>query len=234
LTPPGRDEPGAKTGPAATTVAAFDFDGTLAPGDSLIGFLRMLCGDRALGAAVAATWRELAMVPRGGEFRDRAKEALLRRVLPGYTLESVEAVAQVYADRLERRLRTDVLKRFRWHQSSEHRVVIVSASPAIYLDALAQRIGLDEGSVLATLLVVDAHGRLTGELDGANCRGPEKATRLRAWLASQPGSAGSPPPALWAYGDSAGDAELLAMADFPTRVTKARLLTPPPPGFWRK
>ena len=46
---------------------------------------------------------------------------------------------------------------------------------------------------------------------GGNCRGAEKARRLRAYLHSDDVE-------LWAYGDSAGDTELLAMADHPVRV----------------
>ena len=44
-------------------------------------------------------------------------------------------------------------------------------------------------------------------------RGPEKVRRLQAWLADAPVE-------LWAYGDSAGDDELLAIADHPTRITR--------------
>ena len=63
---------------------------------------------------------------------------------------------------------------------------------------------------------------------GANVRGAEKVTRLEAWLASQgtaaasiDSSAASDPWAsvdLWAYGNSNGDAALLARANHPFRV----------------
>ena len=71
-------------------------------------------------------------------------------------------------------------------------------------------------TALATRLEVDA-GRLTGRLTGANVRGPEKVRRLEEYL---DGAAVT----LWAYGDSAGDRELLAVADHATRVTRAGLL----------
>ncbi len=47
---------------------------------------------------------------------------------------------------------------------------------------------------------------------GPNVRGPEKAVRLRSWLG------GDVPEMLWAYGNSSGDTELLAMADAPVWV----------------
>jgi phosphatidylglycerophosphatase C len=52
---------------------------------------------------------------------------------------------------------------------------------------------------------------LTGRLDGLNVRASQKALRLAEIL-------GPGPVELWAYGDSAGDREMLAMADHPTLV----------------
>ena len=53
---------------------------------------------------------------------------------------------------------------------------------------------------------------LTGALSGANVRKAEKARRLSDWLRRRR------PYELWAYGDSSGDDELLAMADHPTWI----------------
>ena len=63
-------------------------------------------------------------------------------------------------------------------------------------------------------LEVGADGALTGALVGPNVRGPEKEVRLRAWLD------GDEPDLLWAYGNSSGDRELLAMADVPVWVDR--------------
>ena len=62
--------------------------------------------------------------------------------------------------------------------------------------------------MLATELAVGDDGRLTGELARPNVRGPEKVRRLDEWLARE-----GRPAFVWAYGDSAGDRELLARAD---------------------
>jgi phosphatidylglycerophosphatase C len=68
--------------------------------------------------------------------------------------------------------------------------------------------------VIATRLEVGSDGRLTGHMDGANVRAEQKAIRLSEVLnGSRPGSV-----ELWAYGDSAGDDQMLAMADHPTLV----------------
>ena len=88
-------------------------------------------------------------------------------------------------------------------------MVIVSASYEMYVEPLAALLGADHA--LATRLAVGADGRLTGELDGPNCRGPEKIRRLHDWLDAHHG--GRAMVDVIAYGDSPGDRELLADAD---------------------
>jgi phosphatidylglycerophosphatase C len=90
-----------------------------------------------------------------------------------------------------------------------------SAAIRVYLAPLGRLLGFD--AVLATRLEVGEGGLLTGRLQGVNCRGCEKELRLRSWLAASLGDAAVE---LWAYGDSAGDRELLAMADHPSRVSR--------------
>src|SRR5437016_5665528 len=77
------------------------------------------------------------------------------------------------------RRRPDIRARVDWHRAEGHELVLVSASPELYVAPIGRRLGFDE--VLATRLEVDAAGLLTGRLVGANCRGPEKVARLRAW-----------------------------------------------------
>ena len=62
-------------------------------------------------------------------------------------------------------------------------------------------------------------GRLTGRLEGANCRGPEKARRVGALLEER----GLENAEVWAYGDSDDDAALLGGADHPLRVDGVRV-----------
>jgi phosphatidylglycerophosphatase C len=101
--------------------------------------------------------------------------------------------------------------RARWHVDQGHRVVIVSASYEQYVQVVADHLGLH--GVIATKLEVGLDGRLTGRLDGPNCRAAEKVRRLDEWLVSNGLTRESVE--LWAYGDSSGDRELLAAADHP-------------------
>jgi phosphatidylglycerophosphatase C len=95
----------------------------------------------------------------------------------------------------------------------------VSASPDAYVRAVGAELGAD--AVVATRLEVGEDGRLTGRYDGRNCRGEQKAERLRAWVGEHVRPGGDGEPYLWAYGNSAGDRRLLAEAD--TGVDVGRL-----------
>lgn len=192
---------------ATRRVAAFDFDGTLTPKDTLVPFLTHLYGQRRLLAAAAKVgppWRLEAELHR----RDQAKAQLLRRLTAGDRAARVAAAGEAYALRLERILVPAMVRRIGEHRAAGHEVVAVSASLTAYLvPLLGRRLGFD--GVMAVELAEGPDGLLTGEMARPNVRGPEKAVRLREWLDATGGGEVE----LWAYGNSSGDAELLAMAD---------------------
>ena len=211
-----------RTGAAARTVAAFDFDGTLTWRDTLVPFLVRVCGRPTVARALASASPTLLRTAAGLESRQRAKEVLLIATLRGWWLDELRPMAEQYArEVVEHRLRPDRLARLRWHQAQGHDVVLVSASPDLYVGPVGRELRCH--AVLATALEVDRRGRVTGRLFGANVRGPEKERLLRDWLGDGAGAVH-----LWAYGDSEGDAEMLAMADVAVRLQGRTRLTPEP------
>jgi phosphatidylglycerophosphatase C len=196
-------------------LAAFDLDGTLTRRDTLMPFLLRAVGREKAYRAVLTTSLPLARaVALGGAHRDRAKAAFLRGVLAGMPLETLAGAAESYAEHVVAHgLRPDVRARVDWHRGKGHELVLVSASPEVYVAPIGRRLGFEE--VIATRLEVDADDRLTGRLVGANCRGPEKVARLRQWRTE--GLVVD-----YAYGDSAGDRELLALAATPVRINRRR------------
>jgi phosphatidylglycerophosphatase C len=191
------------------TVAAFDFDGTLTHRDTLLPFLASVRGWPRVAAALGRHAHRLA------RDRDAAKELVLVRLLAGLPDEEVREAGRVYARSV--RVRPEMRARLVWHRQQGHEIVIVSASLDVYLGEVAR--SLDVEHILCTALEVGADARCTGRLVGGNCRGPEKATRLRAHL----GEREDGEIVLWAYGDSRGDLEMLAMADHPVHVKRGRL-----------
>jgi phosphatidylglycerophosphatase C len=189
-------------------VAAFDFDGTLARQDTLVPFLRRVRGThRVVWAAARAGVRT--------RDRDAFKVRTIGHLFRGVPAAHLEERGRAYAATVVGLLRPELLDRVRWHREQGHAVVIVSASLGAYLRPLARHLGLD--GALAVELVAGADGRLTGAVVGdLNTRGPQKVARLQGWIAARHGPGTDVE--LWAYGDSAGDDELLALADHPTWV----------------
>ena len=195
-------------------VAAFDFDGTLTRSDSVVPFLRRVAGRRKLVVQLARH-APSAIVAIARRDRDRLKALATRAVFTGVPRSRVDALALEFGRTIAvRGLRDDVVSRLGWHLEQGHRVVVVSASYEPYVCVVASALGVTD--VVATRLAVDDADVCTGELEGANCRAAEKVHRLEQWL-SQRGFA-RVDVELWAYGDSAGDRELLAYADHPVWV----------------
>ncbi len=189
-------------------VAAFDFDGTIARRDTLVPFLRRARGDVQLVVAAARA------VVRTRD-RDTLKVATVGHLFRGWSAARLDELGREYVPDLVTQLRPEMVERIAWHRTEGHAVVIVSASLGAYLRPLAAHLGID--AALAVELVADAGGTLTGGVVGEiNTRGPEKVARLRAWTGQRFGPAEDLE--LWAYGDSAGDEELLAASDHPTWV----------------
>lgn len=195
-------------------VAAFDVDGTITTTDCVVPFMSRITTRPRIIARLARHPLRLASALAARD-RDRVKELAAAAAFTGVSRERLEAEGNDFADTVVRtRLRPDVLGRLRWHQEEGHRVVFVSASFEVYLREIARRLGVD--GVLGTRLEFDPALRCTGRLEGPNCRGPEKSSRLNAWLRANDLTEAE----IWAYGDSTGDDQLLAMAHHPLRVDK--------------
>jgi HAD superfamily hydrolase (TIGR01490 family) len=194
---------------ARRVVAVFDFDGTLTERDTLVPFLVAAFGRRRVAAAFAVQPLALA----GALLRvvpvDVFKRRVLRRLVQDVPASRLRALGPAHARGLASRLRPAALERIAWHRSQCHLLVLASATLDVYLDHVGAQLGFDH--VLCTRLASrpgdDGVERLTGLLDGGDCTGPEKLRRLAALL----GDLGSHE--VHAYGDSAGDRELLAAAD---------------------
>ena len=206
-------------------VAAFDFDGTLTRRDTLIPFLarglgwpRLLiaffkCSPWLLGYA-------LRLVPN-----DVAKARLLRATLAGHSVAEIDGwTTQWLAKDFPGQLQSWTMERLAWHKGEGHCCVIVSASPDVYLERVAEQLGFD-GLICTELQVTN--GALSGEMQTPNCHGEQKVLRLKSWLAGRFG-AGFGGAALYAYGDTSGDLPLLRMAEhawYRGKPWKAAVLT---------
>ena len=198
-------------------VAAFDLDGTLTEGGSVGRWLRAIGGyGRFYGAGISLALPLTVGAVMSGPAADRAKESLFRKILSGRPHDEVASASREFAlTHLHEEVRLHVQQRLEWHKSEGHRVVVVSASPEIYVAVIAHELGA-HGAV-GTRLAVDPLGRLTGGYLGRNCRGEEKIRRLHEWIDAQNFSV---TPEIYAYGNSRGDLRMLSAADHPYDVGK--------------
>ena len=196
-------------------VAAFDVDGTITARDCVVPFLRQTAGTAALSGRMLRNpiWLATAAWNRD---RDGLKAAAARAAFSGLLVSDLQPIARTFAQQVHANgLRPDVVERLVEHLGAGDQVVLVSASFEIYLEPLAELLGVE--TVLGTRLVIGANGIFTGALEGANCRGPEKVRRLHEWLVEKHWHRDNVH--ITAYGDSRGDCELLADADVAQWVT---------------
>jgi phosphatidylglycerophosphatase C len=190
-----------------TVVAAFDFDGTLTYHDSLFYFLLHTHGK------IKAFYYFLFLFPTfiayliGKIDRQKTKEKILGYFFSGTSINTVRKLGEKFArEKIRRHLRPAGIERLQWHLKQGHLCILISASLNIYLQPWAQMMGFHES---LTSQLADENGIVTGKLRGNNCRGPEKVHRLQELIGSKEKYY------LYAYGDSEGDRELLALADAP-------------------
>lgn len=192
-------------------VAVFDFDGTLTRRDSFLPFLRAIAGRRRYLLGLV----KLSPVLLGYCFKLipnwRAKEAMLTHFLAGVSTTRLIAVSERFARRaLPKLLRPEAIARLAWHQQKGHQTLIVSASLEAYLRPFAELMDID---YVAGTRLESRDGHITGRILGNNCYGPEKVVRLQAIFPEA--LERTKPYVLYAYGDSKGDRELLAIAQYP-------------------
>jgi len=187
-------------------IVAFDVDGTVTWTDSFFAFLRFWAGRRGTFGKLTRLLPSLARTATKSLHRDAMKARTVRMFFKGVDQGDYEAAARAFGrEVLPRLVREDALRALKGHVAQGERVILVSASLEDYLHPLAEYLGAE--GVLATRLERSG-GRLTGRMVGANCRGVEKQARIEAAF-------GTNVRVITAYGDSAGDFEMLAMTDSP-------------------
>ena len=205
---------------ALDTVVAFDFDKTLTVRDCVWPFLQKVHGRQHL---YKFTIKNLTPILKALRRKDRnsIKEMFVAQCFAERSQDEIESIGAEFADHvLNQWMRADTADALRWHQTQGHSVVLVSASLDPYMIPIAQHIGVD--GLLCTRLET-INGVYTGKLRGENCRDDQKRIRVLQWLNEKfLDNTGSVARDFidFAYGDSTGDTELLAMAKNPIWVKR--------------
>lgn len=202
-------------------IALFDFDGTIAKGDSIVPFV--LYSVRKGFAPVSSIFTALfASVKYMLKLSDaaRAKEESIAflRGKPKHTVDSF--AEQFYADVLRKRLFPDAVREIDACRQKGLMVIIVSASPDAYMQAVKK--GLGVADVIATRCALDEKEQYIGKLSSENCKGFQKTLRVAEYLAARGLEADMR--VSCSYGDSPSDVPMLLLTNKQTVVNGSRRL----------
>ena len=185
-------------------LALFDFDGTITIKGTYPGFVRFAVRRRrkVIGGLILSP---LIVGYRCRLVSDRTIRKAMSRL--GFWAEEparVRRLGERYAEEvLPNLIRPVALERITWHKARGDLVVVVSASLDVYLEPWCSALGVD---VVCTQLAA-SDGRFTGRYSRGDCSGEAKATRIRErYVLSDYG-------AIYAYGDTEEDRQMLEMAD---------------------
>ena len=202
-----------------TPFAFFDFDDTLAKGDSIFPYLLY-----AIKCGYAPKWQ---LFKAAAGFLRWKIQPSSGRAVKEWTLSFLRGRSVAEMDELARDFFRDVQQKaffedaapelFRLREQGA-KIVVVSASADAYMHVLPEFLPID--AVISTVCETQ-DGVYTGKI-GPNCKAEEKIRRIQEWLDAQglaidkAHSAG--------YGDSPSDAPMLLLTAHPNLVNPKRKL----------
>ncbi len=188
------------------TLALFDFDGTISTKDSLLHFTAFAKGRLVFLTGICCLAPILILQKIGLLGAQKTKEFYLSWFFKNMGAASFNKAAEVYvSQKINDIIIPSAVEKINWHLKNGHRVIIVSASPEDYLKLWCDRLNIE---CIATKLKKQ-DGKLTGHIEGRNCKGEEKVRRIKAEVSI----AGYTE--IFGYGNSSGDKEMLALCTKP-------------------
>jgi phosphatidylglycerophosphatase C len=203
------------TGNVATekpVIAVYDLDGTITRADTFVPFL--------LGFLLRNPWRILrcVLLPlhalifwtglRGNSW---AKQKFLTCVCGNASRQALLDYSEGFAALVvQDGLSPGAVASIDAHRARGDRLILISASLDLYVDAIARRLRFDDviASKVAWRPPGDFNAILDGRLDGENCYGANKVERLTSFLVGERQNA-----RIVAYSDHTSDLPLLTAAD---------------------
>ena len=186
-------------------IAFFDFDGTITTKDSFLSFLlfrygkwRTFLGFLIISPFYAAYLLKLISV-------QTAKEKVFKRFFRNEGVVEFEAACNHFVEEVVPIIeRPKAVLEIRKLQENGVEVVVISASAEQWLKPWCKKVG---ATLISTKLEIK-NGKLTGRIDGKNCRGKEKVNRIQATYDLNSYDE------VYAYGDTKGDKPMLGLATF--------------------
>ena len=205
-------------------IALYDLDRTVTRAPTFTPFLAHMAGSgnrlRLLGLPL---WVLAMLGYKAGLYGRKPLKQFGLALLVGKVVRSPVLQPRIdtfVARQLARNIQPGALAQIAADRAAGVRLVLVTAAPEIYAEALAQALGFE--ACIATRHRRDAHGNLLALIDGENNYGAHKVARIGAWLAAE--GLSRTQCNLTAYTDHASDAPILNFAD--TGVLVGRFAKP--------
>jgi phosphatidylglycerophosphatase C len=183
---------------AGLRLALFDLDGTLSRRDTFLPFVAGLLARRpSRWLRTPLLLGPLTLFLLGRLDRGGLKGAILHALFAGMSHEQIAQWSARFAtDTVPARMHADGMRALQDHVAAGDHVVVLSASPDLYVPLIARRLGANETHCTS----IRWNGpRLDGRLAGPNRRDHEKSRVLDALRAAHPGRT------VIAYGNSGAD-----------------------------
>ncbi len=191
-------------------IAAFDFDGTLTQKDTFLEFVKFVHGNFNFYLGLFLNAPILILMKLKLLDNGIAKQMVYSYFFKGFEIEKFNIYTQNFKIEIEKMIKADVLMKLKKHQNEDCKIIIISASIENWIEPWAKSIGIE---YLAGTKIEVVDGILTGKFITKNCYGREKVNRLLEYFPNRMEYT------LYAYGDSAGDNELLKLADHAEKIT---------------
>ena len=205
----------------SNAAAFFDLDKTIIAKSSTLAFGRPLYVGGLINRRIMlkAAYAQFVYLLTGAdtEQMDRMRGELTALVTGWDARQVREIVAETLHEVVQPLVFAEAAALIQRHKLAGDDVVIVSSSGEEIVEPVGQLLGAD--AVIATRMVLDGHGRYTGEI-GFYCYGEHKATAIRELAAAR----GWDLAACYAYSDSVTDVPLLSAVGHPTAVNPDRAL----------
>lgn len=187
-------------------LALFDFDGTITSKDTLILFLKYTQGNFKYYRGLFFLSPFLIAYKLKLYPNYKAKQILLSWFFKNLNYGEFKRKGEFFcAEILPNYIREAALKKIKWHQKKQHRIVLVTASVEEWVAPWCNEVDIEY--ICTRLEVKDNY--LTGKFSTANCFGVEKVNRIKSMINL------SDYDTIYAYGDSSGDKDLLSIATKP-------------------
>lgn len=185
-------------------IAVFDFDGTITRKDTLLEFIKFSKGKWAFIKGFTI-YSPLLLAYKLGLYPNwKMKQKIFSYFFKGMKHNDFCMYGEKFKSIIYNSLNEVQVKRLRAHINKGDTVYVISASIEEWVSPWCHEFGVEH--VLGTKIEV-FNGIITGNFITKNCYGKEKVNRL---LEKEPKRETY---YLYAYGDSAGDKEMLAFAD---------------------